>query len=57
MRKMIAAVLLLMVFASPALVAAKQHQHFNKHINKHLKHALKHNHKLGRTSHYKKTHI
>jgi hypothetical protein len=47
-----------MVFASPALVAAKQHgQHFNKHINKHLKNELKHNLKHLHSSHYKKTHI
>jgi hypothetical protein len=38
---------LLMVFASPALVAAKQHHvKFHKQHHKHLK-----------SSHYKKTHI
>ena len=47
MRKMIAAALLLMVFASPALAGAKQHRvKIHKHHVKHL-----------HSSHYKKTHI
>lgn len=58
MKKLIAATLLLMVFAGPAVAAAKQHrQHFNKHINKHFKHELKHHHVKHHSSHYKKTHI
>jgi len=58
MKKLIAATLLLMVFAGPPLASAKNHHvHFNKHINKHFKHQIKKHHVRHHKSHYKKTHI
>jgi predicted S18 family serine protease len=44
MKKILAAVLLLMVFASPAFAASKRHPHYNHHLDHQQHHHQHHPH-------------